>query len=108
MGKSTFLSHLVRKADHVVKVVAYHICMADNQKTLSASEFVLSIARMLSRSVPGFKASVKTRECKEDPVSALVDNVLKPLASCKIQGVHCIVIDSLDEALHWKGKSVCL
>ena len=115
IGKSTFMAYLVRQAIEeelttpAVNVLAYHACMADNQKSLSASEFVRSIASLLCErlpvfaaragSDPTFKLAMTEKECRKDPVSSFVDGVLRPLAKCELQGVHCLLVDSLDEAL---------
>lgn len=112
VGKSTFMSFLVRRAQtgaSPVPVLASHACMADDLMSLSAATFVRSIASAICEQLsefalaaaedPEVKAALSESVCEGDPVSSFVNGVLRPLARCKLSRVHCIVVDSLDESL---------
>lgn len=67
IGKSTFVANLVRESEAkegkdskeaYVSVLAHHVCMADNLKSLNAGEFVRSVSEMLTQRVPAYAETV--------------------------------------------------
>lgn len=123
IGKSTFVAHLVRQAvvrdvkePITISILAYHACMADNMKSLSAPMFVRCVARMLCENLPAFLKEFNRdakaieaieKDCESDPVSAFIAAVLRPLKRTTLDGAHCLLVDSLDEALLSPDKVLC-
>lgn len=100
IGKTTFAAHLIKCSeakDPPLSVLAFWACVVDDKKTLSALNFVRCMVAMLQR-VPGFKPNPEPID-EQDLVSAMVDAVLRPLSECRLTGVHCLLVDGLDESL---------
>jgi DNA polymerase III delta prime subunit len=90
------------------QLLGFHICSYDTTKTLSASDFVRSVADMCKKRLPSYAAALrntpKARKvleeaaCVADPVEAFATGVLHPLKHL-LEGQWCLLVDSLDESL---------
>ncbi|MED6276614.1 hypothetical protein CHARACLAT_004780, partial [Characodon lateralis] len=97
------------------KVVAYHLCQADNTYTCLVPEFVHSVAALLARAPqlapyrellaqePHLQNQLSLRSCVQDPIAAFRKGVLEPLASLRKERRlpeedYIILVDSLNEA----------
>ena len=97
------------------RVVALHVCQADNNITCMVPEFVHSIAAYLCAAPvlgaykdlllhePHLQAALSMRHCIQDPSIAFVTGVLEPLERLAHQGkintdLAIILVDSLNEA----------
>ncbi|XP_035991978.1 protein TANC1 [Fundulus heteroclitus] len=97
------------------KVVAYHLCQADNTYTCLVPEFVHSVAALLTRAPqlapyrellaqePHLQNQLSLRSCVQDPMAAFRKGILEPLASLRKERRlpeedYIILVDSLNEA----------
>ncbi|XP_076455894.1 uncharacterized protein LOC143290385 isoform X2 [Babylonia areolata] len=97
------------------RVVAFHVCQADNNVTCMVPDFVHSLAAYLARAPqlqayrdlltqdPQLQQLLSLRECVQNPSVALVRGILEPLRTLKNSGKipsdNCLVlVDSLNEA----------
>jgi hypothetical protein len=84
-------------------MLAYHYCGRD-PRTRNAQRFVLSIAGMLSMTVPGYEQRLRTNETfvdalgTADPETMLTQGVLAALGEERLDQPHYIIVDALDEA----------
>ena len=97
------------------KVVAYHLCQADNNITCMVPEFVHSMAAYMSNAPqlaayremllhePHVQNALSMRNCIQDPSKAFLTGIIEPLVELKRQGripteMCVILVDSLNEA----------
>lgn len=115
VGKSAFLARLVETEAAGVPIIAQHFCQHDVIDTLSPGRFVTSLAAQLAAGLPEYKAIIEAESASSlrellsnpdsDPVGALVQSVLEPLAKIAAPvGPRLLVIDALDEALDYRGS----
>src|SRR6185312_17084257 len=113
------------------RLLAFHICSADDQSTLSVGKFIRNVSAMCSKNLPAYdklltkelRESLGEQNCQLNPVSAFKSAVLSPLSKLSASdlkasqrskadaadskepasaAVWCLVVDSLDESLFEK------
>ncbi|XP_033105680.1 protein TANC1-like isoform X2 [Anneissia japonica] len=95
------------------RVVAFHICQADNSPTCLVPDMVHNMAAQLAQSLPCYRDQLlaephlqtllSVRECSQNPSEVLTRGILDPLNNLKLQGRigmdSCLIlVDGLSEA----------
>ncbi|XP_071942974.1 protein TANC2-like isoform X2 [Antedon mediterranea] len=95
------------------RVVAFHICQADNSPTCFVPDMVHNLAAQLAQSLPPYRdmllaephlqTLLSVRECSQNPSEVLIRGILDPLNNLKVQGQikmdSCLIlVDGLSEA----------
>ncbi len=109
IGKSAFVAEMIdRNPDG--RVLAYHICRADEPETLRSSTFVISLAGMIAGRLPAFADLLEAPQFQEllDPSKAssrpahvFDQGLIAGLHQLPAppDGIRYLLIDALDEAL---------
>ncbi len=113
VGKSAFVGKWIclNPGGHLL---AYHCCQIDSPTTLQPYCFIQSLAAMISSQIPEYEAMLKEtnveqalneKVCREDPDRGLEQGIIAPLLRLNPpeDGLKCIIIDALDEAILLKG-----
>jgi hypothetical protein len=107
IGKSALVAEMVHR-NLGGRVLAYHCCIADDERTLTAAGFVLGIAAMIASRIPQYASQLEQGEYKKEldeaeaqPGRALDSAVINPLRALPMPavGVQLLVVDGLDESL---------
>lgn len=107
-GKTSFAAELVKRDS---SIIAHHFCQASDADTMTAGNFVRSLAAMLAENLPDYKERLQENDdllnvlSKEKadslPGTAFNRAILNPLHSLRRPRKNkrkCIVIDALNEA----------
>ena len=117
VGKSAFVGKWVytNPGGHLL---AYHCCQIDSPTTLEPSCFIRSLAAMISSQIPEYEEMLQEENvvtalneelCRQDPDRGFEQGIIAPLLRIKPpeEGVFCIIVDALDEAVLLKeGKTI--
>jgi serine/threonine-protein kinase len=110
-GKSSIAAELIhRNTDS--QVLAYHVCKADRPITVDPAAFVRNISDMIASRVDEYRMTLDDPHMRDffgnadkEPGAAFEYAVLKPLSRIARERTCCILIDALDEALAFSGKT---
>eukprot|EP00466_Bigelowiella_natans_P008232 jgi/Bigna1/147117/aug1.129_g21825 len=95
------------------KLLAYHMCLEDDERTTNASRFVRSIAAQIAKHgrMAGIRKAMGTKRCEKylaeeqssaDPYRSFVEGILMPLRGINAlptNGPYAILVDGLDECI---------
>ncbi len=109
VGKSAFVAEMIHR-NPGGRVLAYHICRAEDPETLRPSTFIMSLAGMIAGRLPGFADLLESPQFQElfDPktVSGRPPHVFDQGLIAALHrlpapddGTRYILIDALDESL---------
>jgi WD40 repeat protein len=109
IGKSAFVAEMIHR-DPGGRVLAYHICRADDPETLRPSTFIMSLTGMMAGRLPAFADLLEATRFQElfDPrsVSERPSHVFDQGLISALHQLHAppdgsryLLIDALDEAL---------
>ena len=106
-GKTSLAAELVKRDS---SIIAHHFCQASDADTMTAGNFVRSLAAMLAENLPDYKErlqedddllNVLKEKADSLPGTAFNRAILKPLHSVRKPRKNkrkCIVIDAINEA----------
>ena len=112
IGKSAFVGQWVH-LNPGGRLLAYHCCQIDSPTTLQPYCFVRSLAAMIASQIPEYESllqdpsvaeALREETCRTDPGGGFEAGILAPLhrITPPEDGVRCILVDALDEALMLK------
>jgi WD40 repeat protein len=105
-GKSAVLAQLVQRDP---RVAAYHFCVASLADSLDPFRFARSVAAQLATQLPGYRAALEAADLaatETDPGALFRRLVVDPLAAEQPDAPALIVVDALDEAAGYGGRTI--